>query len=96
MINFLRRSRIFHAITANCPISYNYVDQFWRTADYRCDITPPVIVARVADHEIRITEELVRNVLHFGDNINDRTDFPSELIVGCFMRMGYIGEFNDS
>ena len=66
------------------------------TTDYRCDINPPVIIATVADREIRITEQLVRDILHFGDEVNDRTDFPSELIVGCFTRMGYIGEFNDS
>ena len=77
MINFLRRSRIFHAISTTCPISYGLIDQFWRTADYRCDIEPPVIVATVANREIRITEELVREVLLFGDDVRDRIDFPS-------------------
>ena len=63
MINFLRRSRIYHAITESCPISYNHITQFWTTAEYHCEITPPVIIATVAGHEIRITEQIIRDVL---------------------------------
>ena len=96
MINFLRRSRIFHAITATCPISYVLVEQFWKTAEYRLDLEAPTISATVADREIHVTEELVRQTLRFDDSIQDRTDFPYPLIVGCFQRMGYIGAFNDS
>ena len=96
MINFLRRSRIYHAVTATCPISYDLIEQFWTTADYRLDLEVPTIVATVATREIQITEELVRQVLRFGDNVQDRVDFPYPLIVGCFERMGYAGAFNDS
>ena len=96
LLNFLRQSRISHAITTNFAISYNNIAQFWSTVVYHCDKDPPTILATVAGNEIRITEASIRMVLQFGDNAEDRTEFPLTLINGCFQRMGYIGNFNDS
>ena len=96
MLHFLRRSRIFYAITATSAISYNNIAQFWSTAEHHCEMEPPTILATVVGHQIRITEASIRTVLHFGDNAEDRTEFPLSLIDGCFHRMGYLRNFNDS
>ncbi|HEY5235279.1 MAG TPA: hypothetical protein VIJ14_03800, partial [Rhabdochlamydiaceae bacterium] len=43
---------------------------------------------------IEITEQIVRDVLRFGDVGEERTEFPMFLIRGCFLRMGYNGDIN--
>ena len=96
MLHFLWRSRMFYAITATSAISYNNIAQFWSTAEHHCEIEPPAILATVAGYQIRITEDSIRTVLRFGDRAEYRTEFPLSLINGCFHRMGYVGNFNDS
>lgn len=72
MIQFLRRSRIHYAITADTPIYHPLTDQFWNTAFHA---TPPSIRAIVAGHQIVITEDSIRDVLQFGDVAEDRVEF---------------------
>ena len=68
MIQFLRRSRIYFAITADLPIYFNLVQPFWMSARFHCETEPLSIRATVEGTKIVITEEVVRQVLRFGDN----------------------------
>ncbi|HEY5235956.1 MAG TPA: hypothetical protein VIJ14_07250 [Rhabdochlamydiaceae bacterium] len=94
MIQFLRRSRIYFAITADPPIYSNLIEDFWSSAQFHCETDPPCIRATVEGTVVEITEQIVRDVLRFGDVGEERTEFPMFLIRGCFLRMGYNGDIN--
>ncbi|KAI3825178.1 hypothetical protein L1987_06654 [Smallanthus sonchifolius] len=63
IINFLNRSKINYAISADPVVSRPYLEQFWETADHDCTVNPNVIRATVAGHDIAISEDTIRRVL---------------------------------
>ncbi|KAI3819648.1 hypothetical protein L1987_13490 [Smallanthus sonchifolius] len=48
IVEFLNRSRISYAISADPIVSRPYLEQFWETAEHDCTVTPNVIRATVA------------------------------------------------
>lgn len=94
IIQFLRQSRIYYTISAEMPIYFPLINQFWMTAAYQS--TPPRISATVENHQITITEESILEVLQFGDALEDPTLYHLYLLRGCFQRMGYRGSFDDT
>ncbi|KAI3821883.1 hypothetical protein L1987_09458 [Smallanthus sonchifolius] len=63
IVDFLNRSKISYAISADPIVSRPYLEQFWETADHDCTVTPNVIRATVAGHDIAISEDTIRRVL---------------------------------
>ncbi|KAI3762583.1 hypothetical protein L1987_53017 [Smallanthus sonchifolius] len=88
IVDFLNRSRISYAISADPIVSRPYLEQFWETAEHDCTVTPNVIRATVAGHSIAFSEDTIRRVLQF----RDLTAYPDYLMDGCWrQRMGYVG-----
>ena len=97
IINFLIRSRIFHAITNTLPISVPNIEDFWNTAVYDARAEPPVIRATVNNRAIQFSAEQIRVALQLGnENVDDPTEFPATFRDGAFLRMGYSGPLRDT
>ncbi|KAI3668760.1 hypothetical protein L1987_88243 [Smallanthus sonchifolius] len=92
IVDFLNRSRISYAISANPTVSRPYLEQFWETAEHDCTVSPNVIRATVDGRAIAISEDTIRRVLQFGDLATDPTSYPDYYVDGCWRhRMGYVG-----
>ncbi|KAI3763016.1 hypothetical protein L1987_53463 [Smallanthus sonchifolius] len=92
IVDFLNRSRISYAISADPIVSRPYLEQFWETAEHDCTVTPNVIRATVAGHDIAFSEDTIRRVLQFRDLSTDPTAYPDYFVDGCWrQRMGYVG-----
>ncbi|KAI3732491.1 hypothetical protein L1987_63696 [Smallanthus sonchifolius] len=92
IVDFLNRSRISYAISADPIVSRPYLEQFWETAEHDCTVTPNVIRATVAGHDIAFSEYTIRRVLQFRDLSIDPTAYPDYFVEGCWwQRMGYVG-----
>ncbi|KAL8237728.1 hypothetical protein R6Q59_018809 [Mikania micrantha] len=78
MIEFLKRSRIYHAISNSCQIYQSHIQSFWESARLISVDEEYVIEANVLGQAIRITEADIRRVLQFGgepaDNITKAKD----------------------
>lgn len=86
---FLRRSRIFKAITEEPLVYKNHVQDFWDTATVDNVQKPTKIIAKVVGTKVEVNEGILRRVLEFGDHVED-TDSPSqEKVRGCLTRCGY-------
>ncbi|KAI3745000.1 hypothetical protein L1987_58100 [Smallanthus sonchifolius] len=96
IINFLNRSRLHVALSADPYISLVYIQQFWDTVHQDIDVEPHVLRATVNNTEIAISEETIRVALDLGGNAEDPISYPNTLIMGCFQRMGYRGRQNDT
>lgn len=88
VINFLPRSRISHAITAQVEVCWEHLIQFWNNARYETiDEVPKIITSfnmNSVVRDLRVTEALVREVLQFGENGDERFQFPKTLVIGFF------------
>ncbi|KAI3827764.1 hypothetical protein L1987_01847 [Smallanthus sonchifolius] len=92
IVDFLNRSRISYAISADPIVSRPYLEQFWETAEHDCTVTPNVIKATVAGHAIAFSGDTIRRVLQFRDLTTDPTAYPDYFMDGCWrQRMGYVG-----
>ncbi|KAI3802081.1 hypothetical protein L1987_30206 [Smallanthus sonchifolius] len=92
IVDFLNRSRISYAISANPTVSRPYLEQFWETAEHDCTVSPNVIRDTVDGRAIAISEDTIRRVLQFGDLTTDPTSYPDYYVNGCWRhRMGYVG-----
>ncbi|KAI3776622.1 hypothetical protein L1987_46408 [Smallanthus sonchifolius] len=92
IVDFLNRSRISYAISANPTVSRPYLEQFWETAEHDCTVSPNVIRATVDGRAIAFSEDTIRRVLGFGDLATDPTSYPDYYVDGCWrQRMGYVG-----
>lgn len=91
MIQFLRRSRIYTAITATTIIYQDHVRSFWKAAILCSDLYHTRIISRVFDREVVITEQLIREFFHFNDNPDFPVQFSNVFIAGGMTRMGYPG-----
>ncbi|KAL8226090.1 hypothetical protein R6Q57_018647 [Mikania cordata] len=84
ILTFLRRSRIFTAIsTIHVHISHIYID---------CKVEPPVIRGKVLGHDVVISAEHIRRVCGFQDSHDQPTLLDRYLVRGCFMRCKYEGD----
>ncbi|KAI3744805.1 hypothetical protein L1987_57898 [Smallanthus sonchifolius] len=96
IIEFLNRSRLRVALSADPYISLVYIQQFWDTVHQDTDVEPHVLRANVNNTEIAISEETIRAALALGGAADDPMSYPGTLIMGCFQRMGYRGKPNDT
>ncbi|KAI3773983.1 hypothetical protein L1987_48523 [Smallanthus sonchifolius] len=97
IINFLNRSNINYAISADPVVSRLYLEQFWETTDQDCTVNPNVIRATVAGRDIAISEDTIRCVLQFKDLSTDPVSYPDYFVDGCLrQRMGYVGTMDYS
>ncbi|KAI3821473.1 hypothetical protein L1987_09041 [Smallanthus sonchifolius] len=96
IINFLNRSRLHVALSADPYNSLVYIQQSWDTVHQDIDVEPHVLRATVNNTEIAISEETIRAALDLGGNAEDPISYPNTLIMGCFQRMGYRGRQNDT
>lgn len=91
VLDYMRRSRIHHAITENPQITEAYVREFWRTA-VRVpgnDNVASAIRATVAGREIEVNAAVIRRVLQLGDEHGQPVEFQRCFVVGCLRdRMG--------
>ncbi|KAI3776075.1 hypothetical protein L1987_45836 [Smallanthus sonchifolius] len=93
IIDFLNRSKLNYAISADLVVSRPYLEQFWKSADHDCTVTPNVIRATIAGHDIAISEDTVRRVLQFRDLSNDPMSYLDYFVDGCWrQRMGKAGK----
>ncbi|KAI3744622.1 hypothetical protein L1987_57708 [Smallanthus sonchifolius] len=92
IVDFLNRSRISYAISADPIVSRPYLELFWETTEHDCTVTPNVIRATVAGHAIAFSKDTVRRVHQFRDLATDPTAYPDYFVDGCWrQRMGYVG-----
>ncbi|KAI3784077.1 hypothetical protein L1987_43169 [Smallanthus sonchifolius] len=61
-----------------------------------CTVDPNVIRATVKNTEVAISVDTIRQDFHLGGNNEEPSGLPSQLIMGCFQRMGYRGRANDT
>ncbi|KAL8240311.1 hypothetical protein R6Q59_013666 [Mikania micrantha] len=94
MIEFLRRSRIYYAISNLCQINRSHIQSFWESARLISVDEEYVIEANVLGQAIRITEADIRRVLQFGGEPAGMTLIPERCIKGCFLRIRYFGVYN--
>ncbi|KAD6118916.1 hypothetical protein E3N88_10187 [Mikania micrantha] len=94
MIEFLRRSRIYHAISNSCQIYRSHIQSFWESARLISVDEEYVIEANVLGQALRVTEADIRRVLQFGGEPDGMTLIPERCIKGCFLRIRYFGAYN--
>ncbi|KAD6454380.1 hypothetical protein E3N88_09086 [Mikania micrantha] len=80
MIEFLRRSRVYHAISSSVQIYRSHIQSFWGSARIISVDDVYTIDANVLGQAIRITEADVRRVLHFGGEPDGVTLIPESCI----------------
>ncbi|KAD2392755.1 hypothetical protein E3N88_39732 [Mikania micrantha] len=95
MIEFLRRSRIYYAISNSCHIYRSHIQSFWESARLITLDDTYVIEANVLGQAIRVTEADIRRVLQFGGEPAGMTLIPERSIKGCFMRIRYFGVYSE-
>ncbi|KAL8256234.1 hypothetical protein R6Q59_031301 [Mikania micrantha] len=94
MIEFLRRSRIYYAISNSVQIYRSHIQSFWESARVISVDEDYVIDANVLGQAICISEADIRRVLQFGGEPNGVTLIPDRCIKGCFLRIRYFGAYN--
>ncbi|KAD4180452.1 hypothetical protein E3N88_29043 [Mikania micrantha] len=94
MIEFLRRSRIYYAISNSCQIYRSHIQSFWGSARVISVDDVYMIDANVLGQAIRISEADIRRVLQFGGEPEGVTLIPERCIKGCFLRIRYFGAYS--
>ncbi|KAD3640513.1 hypothetical protein E3N88_29736 [Mikania micrantha] len=94
MIVFLRRSRVYHAISSSVQIYRSHIQSFWGSAQIISVNDVYTIDANVLGQAICITEADIRRVLHLGGEPDGVTLIPESCIKGCFLRIRYFGAYN--
>ena len=90
---YLARSRIHFALTHSPVLYADYLQEFWRTAINVVVQGIPAIRATVNGVPITFTAGMLREILHLGTVAEEDgpVEFSEELIHGCFLRMGFVG-----
>ncbi|GJV74693.1 hypothetical protein Tco_1506277 [Tanacetum coccineum] len=91
VIDFLRRSYIFHALTVSPVVSTTFVEQFWTSAKSKTINNVRHITAKVAGKVVSISEASIRTDLIF-DDANGIDTLPNQAIFDAIQRMGYEGD----
>jgi peptidoglycan biosynthesis protein MviN/MurJ (putative lipid II flippase) len=77
MINFLRHSDIFYALTASMDVYRNYTNQFWSSAIHAVIENVSTITANIGYRQVTVT---IREVLQLGDQPDDPVKINLSLI----------------
>ncbi|GJR64645.1 putative ribonuclease H-like domain-containing protein [Tanacetum coccineum] len=93
VIDFLRRSYIFHALTVSPVVSTTFVEQFWTSAKSKTINNVRHITAKVAGKVVSITEASIRTDLIF-DDADGIDTLPNQAIFNAIQLMGYEGDLS--
>ncbi|KAL8225939.1 hypothetical protein R6Q57_018496 [Mikania cordata] len=85
IIAFLRRSRIFTAISTVHDPYLSHQRDFWSTADIDCEVEPLVIRGKVRGHDVAVSAEHIRRVCGFQDSPDHPFLLDRYLARGCFL-----------
>ncbi|GJZ65656.1 ribonuclease H-like domain-containing protein [Tanacetum coccineum] len=91
VIDFLRRSYIYHALTVSPIVSTTFVEQFWTSAKSKTINNVRHITAKVAGKHVSISEASIRTDLIF-DDADGIDTLPNQAIFDAIQRMGYEGD----
>ncbi|GJW49089.1 hypothetical protein Tco_0090440 [Tanacetum coccineum] len=91
VIDFLRRSYIYHALTVSPVVSTTFVEQFWTSAKSKTINNVRHITAKVAGKVVSISEASIRTDLIF-DDADGIDSLPNQAIFDAIQRMGYEGD----
>ncbi|KAD5960641.1 hypothetical protein E3N88_12113 [Mikania micrantha] len=95
MIEFLRRSRIYYAISNHCHIYRSHIQRFLESARLITVDDIFFIEACVLGQVMRISEADVHRVLMFGGEPEGMSLIPERCIKGCFLRIKYFGVYSE-
>ncbi|GKE78056.1 hypothetical protein Tco_1544176, partial [Tanacetum coccineum] len=91
VIDFLRRSYIYHALTVSPVNSTTIVEQFWTFAKSKTINNVRHITAEVAGKFVSISEASIRTDLIF-DDADGIDSLPNQAIFDAIQHMGYEGD----
>ncbi|GJU17679.1 hypothetical protein Tco_1145645, partial [Tanacetum coccineum] len=91
VIDFLRRSYIFHALTVSPVVSTTFVEQFWTSAKSKTINHVRHITAKVAGKSVSISEASIRTDLIF-DDADGIDTLTNQAIFNAIQLMGYEGD----
>ncbi|GJW65535.1 hypothetical protein Tco_0117419 [Tanacetum coccineum] len=91
VIDFLRRSYIYHALTVSPVVSTTFVEQFWTSAKSKTINNVRHITAKVAGKVVSISEASIRTDLIF-DDADGIDSLPNQAIFDAIQLMGYEGD----
>ncbi|GJV69231.1 putative ribonuclease H-like domain-containing protein, partial [Tanacetum coccineum] len=91
VIDFLRRSYIYHALTVSPVVSTTFVEQFWTSAKSKTINNVRHITAKVAGKIVSISEASIRTDLIF-DDADGIDTLPNQAIFDAIQLMGYEGD----
>ncbi|GKB51423.1 hypothetical protein Tco_0902176 [Tanacetum coccineum] len=91
VIDFLRRSYIYHALTVSPIVSTTFVEQFWTSAKSKTINNVRHITAKVAGKFVSISEASIRTDLIF-DDADGIDSLPNQAIFDAIQLMGYEGD----
>ncbi|GJX83289.1 hypothetical protein Tco_0332770, partial [Tanacetum coccineum] len=90
VIDFLRRSYIYHALTVSPVVSTTFVEQFWTSAKSKTINNVRHITAKIAGKSVSISEASIRTDLIF-DDADGIDSLPNQAIFNAIQLMGYEG-----
>ncbi|GJY24918.1 hypothetical protein Tco_0399644 [Tanacetum coccineum] len=93
VIDFLRRSYIYHALTVSPVVSTTFVEQFWTSAKSKTINNVRHITAKVARKFVSISEASIRTDLIF-DDADGIDTLPNQAIFNAIQLMGYEGDLS--
>ena len=98
IIEFLLRSRVFHILTHSPILHITHIREFWATVHLDCESTPVVLRARVNNIDIAFSRADLREILQLGsaEEESGPIEYPVEMRIGAFQRMGYAGDLTKS
>ncbi|KAD5507936.1 hypothetical protein E3N88_15639 [Mikania micrantha] len=92
IITFLRRSRIFTAISTVHVPYHSHQQDFWSSADIDCEAEPTVIRGKVQGYNIVVSAEHIWRICGFQDSPDQPALLDRFLVRGCFLRCKYEGD----
>ncbi|GJT73090.1 putative ribonuclease H-like domain-containing protein [Tanacetum coccineum] len=93
VIDFLRRSYIYHALTVSPVVSTTFVEQFWTSAKSKTINNVRHITAKIAGKVVSISEASIRTDLIF-DDADGIDTLPNQAIFNAIQLMGYEGDLS--
>ena len=93
IIEYIKNSTLFFAVSENVDIYERIIREFWKTAKVVRTEDELSIVAKIDEHEVIITEEVIRRVLKLDDE-GGIERFESDYVMHNFKRLGYQGDIN--
>ncbi|GKF60750.1 hypothetical protein Tco_0177536 [Tanacetum coccineum] len=88
VIDFLRRSYIYHALTVSPVVSTTFVEQFWTSAKSKTiNNVRHITATKVAGKLVSISEASIRTDLVF-DDADGIDSLPNQAIFECYSAYG--------